>query len=347
MKILRKIKEKLNIILLLSFTILVLYFTMKDDFVNVVKKLFNLNVFWILVSIFLVLGFVFFKALGTKALIKQKYKEYRFRDAFMMLLSVHFFNYITPYSAGGHPAGVRIMNKEKIKISDATNYTIQMFLVYQIALVIIQSISVFIIINNKLFPNNVLINTLGIIGLGIDIAIVIVLFLFSYSKRLKTFLMIIGVNILYLLRIVKDKQNTLEQWNNNVKEFHENTRVLLNNKKEFVFSVACHFLALISLYLVPLVILFAAGDYTSFNALESIITVSCIMMIGDLFPVPGGAGGIEYGFSILFGIYVTGSTLAVILIAWRFVTYYLSIILGLISFNIQEINFKKRKTKED
>ena len=335
------IKKNLNLILLILFTFLVLYFTLKDDFFSIIKKLINLNIYFILLGIFLVLGFVFFKALGTKILIKTKYKNYRFRNSFLMLLSAHFFNAITPYSVGGHPATIRIMNKENIKVADGANYTVQMFLVYQIALVIIQTISVFLIIKWGHSSDNLFITTLGIIGLGIDIGIVAVLFILSYSKKLKKFIMNFTINLLSVLKIIKNKEETLEKWENNIKEFHNNSSILLKNKKSFILSIIYHFIALISLYLVPLVILFATGDYTSFNAIECIVTVSCIMMIGDLFPIPGGSGGIEYGFTILFSIYITGSSLAVILIAWRFVTYYLTILLGLISFNIQEASYKK------
>jgi hypothetical protein len=52
------------------------------------------------------------------------------------------------------------------------------------------------------------------------------------------------------------------------------------------------------------------------------------MLIGAFVPIPGGSGGIEFAFASFFGFYITGSTLMAMLLIWRFITYYLSILAG-------------------
>jgi uncharacterized membrane protein YbhN (UPF0104 family) len=52
------------------------------------------------------------------------------------------------------------------------------------------------------------------------------------------------------------------------------------------------------------------------------------MLIGAFVPIPGGSGGIEYAFVAFFGFYITGSTLMAMLLIWRFITYYLSLLIG-------------------
>ena len=96
------------------------------------------------------------------------------------------------------------------------------------------------------------------------------------------------------------------------------------------------FLALVCLYITPVVLLYSTGDYTSFNALLSIVSCSYVMLIGSFVPIPGGTGGLEYGFIQFYGNFVTGSTLNVIMILWRFVTYYFGMIVGAVAVNIKE-----------
>ena len=68
----------------------------------------------------------------------------------------------------------------------------------------------------------------------------------------------------------------------------------------------------------------------------SIVACSYVMLIGSFVPIPGGTGGIEYGFTKFYGNFVTGSTLSVIMILWRAITYYFGLILGAIVVNIKE-----------
>ena len=53
-----------------------------------------------------------------------------------------FFNGITPFSTGGQPMEIYMINEHGISVSRATNFTIQSFIFYQIALVICGFLSV-------------------------------------------------------------------------------------------------------------------------------------------------------------------------------------------------------------
>ena len=63
--------------------------------------------------------------------------------------------------------------------------------------------------------------------------------------------------------------------------------------------------------------------------------------MGSFIPIPGASGGIEYGFSQFFQPFITGSQMAVVLLIWRFITYYLGMIVGAICFNFHQGGKKK------
>ena len=133
-----------------------------------------------------------------------------------------------------------------------------------------------------------------------------------------------------------DKEKTIENWNTSINNFHAGAKILVENKRFFIKSILCATAALICLYLVPVVLLYSTGDYTSFNGLISIVACAYVMLIGSFVPIPGGTGGLEYGFIAFFGNFVSGSNLRVIMILWRFVTYYFGMIVGAIAVNIKK-----------
>ena len=54
------------------------------------------------------------------------------------------------------------------------------------------------------------------------------------------------------------------------------------------------------------------------------------MTIGSFVPIPGGTGGIEYGFIFFFGYLIKGKVVNAMMLIWRFVSYYLGMIFGAI-----------------
>ena len=58
------------------------------------------------------------------------------------------------------------------------------------------------------------------------------------------------------------------------------------------------------------------------------------MTIGSFVPVPGGTGGIEYGFVFFFSYLIRGPVVNAIMLIWRFVSYYLGMIFGAIALSM-------------
>ena len=96
-----------------------------------------------------------------------------------------------------------------------------------------------------------------------------------------------------------------------------------------------NFLALLAFYLIPLVLLYGTGDYTSINAFTAIITSAYVMMVGSFVPIPGGSGGLEYAFIVFYSTFITGPVLNAIMLLWRAITYYFGMIVGAITLLIK------------
>ena len=78
-----------------------------------------------------------------------------------------------------------------------------------------------------------------------------------------------------------------------------------------------NFIALCLLYMIPLFVLYAMGEFNIVNAPIAILTSAYVMIIGSFVPIPGASGGIEYGYYKFFGNFIKGSLLKASLLIWR------------------------------
>jgi len=94
-------------------------------------------------------------------------------------------------------------------------------------------------------------------------------------------------------------------------------------------------------YLIPFFVFKSFDLNINIGIFEVIVCSSFTLLIGNFVPIPGGSGGIEFGFMQFFSSFVSNSILASALIIWRFITYYLGIIVGGISLSFFEGDGKK------
>ena len=335
-KINQKVKNKINILLLIIVTIIVLYISLKDNFYEVMKGIRQLNIFWIIIALIFALGYYYFRTLSLHNFVKKFNKELKFKEIFKIVFITQFFDGITPSSSGGQPYQIYAFNKEKISIANATNIVIQNFIVYQIALVLLGLIAV---ISNKylnLFESVGVIKKLIIVGFIINVIVIIGLFSLAFMKKLNKFIVKIIIKILSKLKIIKNKEEIVNNLNQTVENFHKGAKILLKNKTEFVITIMYNFIALLLFYAIPVVILYGLGNYNSMNIIESIIASAHVMLIGSFIRIPGASGGLEYAFTQFYGVFIENSTLTLVMLLWRTLTYYLGVIIGAVLLNIRK-----------
>ena len=129
-------KKKINIFILIVAMILVLYFTLKDDFKNIVLHLSQVNKLVFLLAIFIFLCSLLFKALSLNVFLKEYKKDYSLFSSFKLTLITQFLNGITPFQTGGQPFEIYLLKKEGMRISNSTNAIIKDFISFQISLII-------------------------------------------------------------------------------------------------------------------------------------------------------------------------------------------------------------------
>lgn len=329
MNIIKNIKK--NTIFLLIITGIVLYIVLKDDFKDIVDILTRIDIKYILLAILFYALFIVIKGYVNYKITNDK-KRLSLKEAIKHNLITQFFNGVTPFSTGGQPMEVYMLMEHDIPIAKATNQTIQSFIFYQIALVICGSIAV---INNFLFPifpKVRILQILVLLGFTINVLVVVVLILISRSKRITNKLSNISIKILKKLKRNVDEEDIKQKFS----DYHEGFKELRKRKKLFIGGVLLNIISLLCLYIVPMFILYSMGDFTSFTINNTITASAYVYIIGGFVPIPGASGGIEYGFTKFFGNFIVGHKLSAVLLLWRFITYYVGVIIGALAFNFEK-----------
>ena len=318
-----------NAIIILIITIVVMYILLKDDFVGIVKILNNLDLKYILIAILLFMLSLFLKAYVSYLSVNEK-KKYTILDAYKHTMIVQFFNGITPFSTGGQPMEIYMLSKHDISGSKSTSIILQNFIFYQIALVLFGICAVVFNAIYGIFPKVHLLKELIFIGFIINTLVAIIIVFISISNCFTKVCSDIIIYLLNKMRIVKDKEKAIKKWDKRLTEFHDSARIVRDNKKLFIIGVGLNIVSLACLYITPLFIAFSMRDYESLNVLTTLTSSAYVLIIGAFVPIPGASGGIEYGFLSFFGNFFKRRMTNAILLVWRFITYYMPMILGAI-----------------
>ena len=326
-------KKFINIILIIIFTLIVLYFSLKDNYDEIIELLLNSDIRWLFIGYLFVLSYTFLKSVVTNDIIN-KFKKFDIKKTFDLQLMTFFFNAITPFSTGGQPFQVYTLKKNKLSLSDGTNVIVQESIIHQIALIVVGFLAIIINEIFDIYKFEGIILIFLILGFGLNILVIFLLFLVSHSNKIAKLITKYIVKLLTFLRIIKNKE-ILNKLHNTIDNFNYNSKILLKDKKRFIKLILINCLALLCLYVVPLTILFSFNNYVSFDGMIAIVLVSFISIISSYVPLPGGIGGQEYLFILMFGVYVNQPLLSSLMIMWRFITYYLPMIVGAVIFNIK------------
>lgn len=324
---------KKNTIILLLITLIVLFFVLKDNFILIVDNITKINIGWILLAIVLMSLYWLFKSLSLYTITKEYRKNISFKRIFHQTLITQFFNGVTPFSTGGQPMEIYMLTKNNIKTTHATNIVVQNFILYQSALIILGTIAVIINSFLNLFPDVILLKQLIILGFIINTLVGVGLLFISFSTKFNRTVIYKIIDILSKFKLVKNIDKKKERWSRRIEEFHDSAELLKKKKSIFVKGFLYNFIGLVSFYLVPLFVLFSLGNYDSLNIISSIVASAYVLILGSFVPIPGGSGGIEYGYMQFFGNFISGAILSTSLLLWRFITYYLGILIGGIVLN--------------
>lgn len=345
----KKVLPKLILFLILTIVVIIVILSLND--MKEIGKVFgNVKLSFIAMAVLFLFLYMLFYPMSLYFLGRSKEeKNVKYLDSMMIGSIEYFFNGITPFSAGGQPFQVYAFRKVGVSLDRATGIVLMNFVITQFAIVVlcIGSLFFFNELTNKVLYLQVMIG----VGLAINIFIFSLFCAVGLSKTIRKLLLRFVAWILNL-KIFKGK---LARFVSSFDAYCEGAQAtfksLLNQKLKFVCCVLLKLLGLLCYYCIPFFILKGLRIEVGIKQLPLLIAMTTFSIAMTCYiPTPGATGGIEFAFRSLFVTIIptlSGSVATSGLLLWRFITYYLLMLISFIIYIIFEqiVAIRHRKEK--
>lgn len=283
---------------------------------------------WFLVALLCICAYLLLEACVVKTFMADRMPSFTFKNALRVPLIEQLFNGITPFSTGGQPAQLIAMLQSGVDAGQASSVLLMKFVVYQATIVLSFIVSLVIgfhYIAEKLQALSLLVIFGFLIHLAVIVGLLMIMYWHGFTKQLVNTLLIPVKWFMSVDRFTKMKVNLDTKIDS---FYHESLRIKSEGIKmlRVVLLTICQ---LVFYYLIPYFIMLALG-VTHLNVAMVTSLHVLIVMIISLFPIPGGTGGAEFSFSVLFSSFIgVHSKLVLAMILWRILTYYFGMFAGM------------------
>lgn len=266
-------------------------------------------------------------------------KEYTLKEGYQNALIAALFHGLTPFSSGGQFIQGYVFYKQGIDVGESASVLLMDFIVYQITMVFYTLI--FIILKyTSYFQINSSLFTVALFGFLINFTIIIGLIVLARSNTLHSWLCSKGIYFLAKWKLIKNPEATIAQFNEYLSKFKIELARLSCKKSLIIRVVLANILRLTLYFMIPYLCAIALRVEIPYNYLMDVIALSSfVSMVNSFVPSPGASGGSEGAFTIMFSGLMSRENVISTMLLWRFITYYMILIIGALEF----VKFNKEK----
>ena len=254
-----------------------------------------------------------------------------------------FFSCITPGSTGGQPAQLYYMKQDKADLGVTTLVLLEVTIAYKTILIFL---GMLVLTIKKRFVFHYLGKNIVFLYFGIVMNIVVVFglaMLIFHTKVVRKLLHKL-VSFLSLVKIIKDKENTLEKADIACSRYNEGAIFLKKQKKIMVIVFLATLVQRIALFSVTYFVYRAFG-LSEYGVVDIIALQSIISIAVDMLPLPGGIGASENLFIIIFKKIFKGSLIMPGMLLSRGISYYGLLIISAVVTIVVQIRYSCRKDR--
>lgn len=247
-----------------------------------------------------------------------------------------YYDNITPAAVGGQPFQMYYMRKHSgLPAGASTSIPIFGMISIQIAFIII---ALLCFLFGNLFDTNPALFLTALFGLLFYAFWPIMVAGVTYfPKPTKKFIEAI-IKLLAKMKIVKNREKILRKVESEADEYVGAVKTILKTRGLFPKVIAWSLIYNVLIAMIPFFVLTAFGGTVGF--FSCFVTTIAVMSAIYFIPTPGNSGAAEGTFFLVFSALSSGYIFWAMLI-WRFFSYYVYIIMGLIIYF--SMHLEKRK----
>ncbi|MDR2202642.1 MAG: flippase-like domain-containing protein [Clostridiales bacterium] len=296
---------------------------------------------YVLIVVAALLMYAALSPLTLCILAKSKKTKASFGQLYVIGMTEHFFNGITPFSTGGQPFQVYSLNKIKVKPAESTGLLLMNFIIMMIATGMYALCSLFFFGRLTADPGFYVI---AIIGFTMNFAVLGFMIALATSERLKNVLVRLLAalaGIKFLTKIIGPRVPAFKTY---CEQSQAAFKELWGKKTTFLICLGVKLVTMGFYYVMTFYILRALNIDVGYDRLFFVVCCSAFAITAVVFlPTPGSSGGIEYAFKSIF-VSIAGVSSAVAyggMLLWRMTSYYLLMLLSLFFYIAFEVYYAK------
>lgn len=333
-----------NILLIVSLTIIAMYFSLKDHFAAIIKALGSMNKF--VLVIVLCWGLLFTAVWGISYLfLGQKYKkDYTLLQGIIVAFVGTFFSGITPSATGGQFGQIYVLKKQGISYADGASLLWADFIIYQTTMMIY--VTVLFALRFTHYAN--LSGWFWIVFAGYIVNLIVIIALYTIAIFPRFYVRLAEWVFKYLqkLKFFKKRQDLLPKLIDQINKFTVEIHNLSQDKSIIMKCMLVNFVRLTLHYTLPFVVARGLGIPLKLSLLVDVMALSSFVTMANSFiPLPGASGGTEFVFTLLFRR-MFGVLTGAVLLLWRISSYYFPVIAGAVVFILFKNRYDQLKEEE-
>lgn len=307
---------------LLLIVALLLHSTHLDNVIGALKVIQPLYLF---IAFMLIVAYWLAEAMILYRLTKDSESKITFFKALKITLAGQFFNGVTPFASGGQPAQLYMMHREEIPVARGASILTRKFIIYQSVLVLYSFLVV-------LFESSYFVSEIpkfaymGLIGFSLNVIVIVMLLMIAYHYKFTRGLALRVVRF-FRRHIKRPKARVrLRRVMVHLRDFHRHMELETKRSPWALLGIMTLF-QLTFFFSIPI----AIGYGFHLNAISMFHMIGAaafVSMVTSFIPLPGAAFGAEGSFYLFYQLFFPKNLVLTALIIWRFLTFYLPLIIG-------------------
>ena len=322
--------RKLNVALCaLAFIVLFGYLFIAGEGEQTLNAFTSFNYAFLLLALVGIVIYWMLESLSMQLICDELYRGFSFVKTNIVTVIGQYFNCITPLSSGGQPMQAYYYSRFGLPVEHAMPMLLCRFIVYQLTMTV-YAVIVLILRFNYFMQDLRPIMYLVAIGFVGGFVLIAMLFSLAFAKNAIVKTTRWAIRLFGRIGILKTPEETLENATKSLEESYEGIRFLLKRPAVLAKVSLVTFVQLTVYFSLSWVIFAGFGV----EANDYFTVVSCqafVYLIASFVPLPGAIGASEASYITFFNyVYGDASIVALSTFIWRFFTFYLPIVLGMI-----------------
>lgn len=322
--------RKLNIALCaIAFLVLFGYLFIAGEGGDMLRALTTFNWLFLIIAFAAIVVYWVLESTCMQLICNSLFKGFSFLKTNIVTIIGQYFNCITPLSSGGQPMQAYYYARFGLPAHYSLPMLLCRFIVYQLTMTV-YAIIVLILRFNYFTDDLRPIMYLVAIGFAGGFLLIAMLFALAFAKNTIVKMTRWAIHLAGRIGVLKKPEETLVSATTSLEEAYEGIRFLLKDPALLIKVSLVTFVQL-TVYFSMSWLIFAGFGLESNDYFTVVSCQAFIYLIASFVPLPGAVGAAEGSYIVFFNyVYSDPSIVALSTFIWRFFTFYLPIVLGMI-----------------